>query len=190
MLSATATSANIASLLPASQASALPAGQNAGTTGQQGSNGTGKGSDTGKASGLSQDAKTQSAVEQLQSTDRKVHQHELAHLAASGGLATSGASYSFKTGPDGKRYAVAGEVHIDVSPGNTPEETIRKARIVQAAALAPADPSGQDRAVAAQAAAMEAQASVELSQRSKGQNQLARTYGNSDLPRSSFAAAA
>ena len=75
----------------------------------------------------------------------------MAHLAASGGLATSGAIYSFQRGPDGQSYAVGGEVHIDVSPGRTPQETVTRAQTVIAAALAPADPSGQDRAVAAQA---------------------------------------
>ncbi len=65
---------------------------------------------------------------------------------------------------------------VDVSPGRTPEETIRKARIIQAAALAPSQPSGQDIAVAAQARAMEAQAQAEISARgSKGQ-QVAGAY--------------
>lgn len=99
----------------------------------------------------------------LAKTDREVRAHEQAHLTASGGHATSGPSYQYATGPDGKRYAVSGEVSIDTSsvPGN-PEATIRKAQIIQAAANAPSEPSGQDRAVAAQAARMEAKARQEL----------------------------
>ncbi|MGL6041346.1 MAG: putative metalloprotease CJM1_0395 family protein, partial [Deefgea sp.] len=112
-------------------------------------------------------------VQQLVSRDREVRQHEQAHLAASGGLAKGAASYSMQTGPDGKQYAVGGEVSIDVSPGKTAEETLRKARIIQAAALAPADPSGQDRAVAAAAQAMEMQAQTEIAQRSVPQQKLA-----------------
>ena len=50
---------------------------------------------------------------------------------------------------------------IDTSAGSNPEETIRKAQTIRAAALAPAEPSGQDFAVAAQATQMEAQARAE-----------------------------
>jgi hypothetical protein len=103
-------------------------------------------------------------IAKLKQRDREVRQHEMAHLAASGGLATSGASYTYQKGPDGVNYAIGGEVSIDTSPGKTPEETIQRARTISAAALAPADPSGQDRAIAAQAAQLAQQASVELSQ--------------------------
>ena len=58
---------------------------------------------------------------------------------------------------DGRRYAVGGEVDLDVH-WPTPDETIRNAQQVRSAALAPAQPSGQDRAVAAAASQMEAQA--------------------------------
>lgn len=102
----------------------------------------------------------------LQARDRAVRQHEMAHLAASGGLATSGASFTYQKGPDGVSYAVGGEVSIDTSPGRTPEDTIARARQIQAAALAPADPSGQDRAVAAQAAQMEIAARAQLAAQS------------------------
>lgn len=100
----------------------------------------------------------------LQARDREVRQHEAAHLAASGGLAISGASFSYQKGPDGVNYAIGGEVGIDTSPGRTPEETIARARIIQAAALAPAEPSGPDRAVAAAAQQMELKARSELAQ--------------------------
>tara|TARA_R110002049_G_scaffold59920_3_gene161703 strand:+ start:247 stop:858 length:612 start_codon:yes stop_codon:yes gene_type:complete len=103
----------------------------------------------------------QARVRELQQRDREVRAHELAHVAAGAGLITRGASFEYETGPDGKRYAVAGEVGIDTSPGRTPDETIDKAARIQAAALAPADPSAQDRAVAAQAAQMALQARVE-----------------------------
>lgn len=98
----------------------------------------------------------------LQARDRQVRLHEMAHLAASGGLATSGASFTYQKGPDGVDYAVGGEVGIDTSPGRTPEDTIARARQIQAAALAPADPSGQDRSVAAMAQQMEIEANTQL----------------------------
>lgn len=125
-------------------------------------------------------------LRQLVARDREVRQHEQAHLAASGGLAKSAASYSMQKGPDGKTYAIGGEVSIDASPGKTAEETLRKARIIQAAALAPADPSGQDRSVAAAAQAMELQAQAEIAQRSPQQQKIASRYSSNDIPRSGF----
>jgi hypothetical protein len=105
-------------------------------------------------------------IDELKSTDRKVRQHEQAHMAAGGGLVASGASYQYVTGPDGQRYAVAGEVGISTSPGRSPEETMGIAARIRAAALAPADPSPQDRKVAAQAARMQMQAALEAAMRS------------------------
>lgn len=102
------------------------------------------------------------AVTRLQKTDAAVHAHEMAHLAAAGTYARSGASYRYKRGPDGKEYAVAGDVKIDASKDSDPDETIRKMRTVQQAALAPIDPSPQDRKVAAKADAMIAEAHQEL----------------------------
>jgi hypothetical protein len=64
-------------------------------------------------------------------------------------------------------YAVSGEVSIDVSPVNgNPQATIAKMATVRSAALAPADPSGQDRAVAASATAEEIKARQELTEES------------------------
>ena len=101
-------------------------------------------------------------VEELAKTDRKVRQHEQAHMAAGGALVTSGASYEYETGPDGKRYAVGGEVGISLAEGRTPEETLQRARQIRAAALAPADPSAQDRRIAAAAGQMEMRAMQEI----------------------------
>jgi hypothetical protein len=103
-------------------------------------------------------------LDQLKSRDLEVRQHEAAHMAAAGGLATSGASFTYQRGPNGVDYAVGGEVSIDTSLGATPEETIERARTIQAAALAPAAPSDADRAVAASAQQMESQARSELAQ--------------------------
>jgi len=104
-------------------------------------------------------------IEQLASRDREVRAHEQAHLSAAGSRATSGASFTYTDGPDGKRYATGGEVSIDTSPvRGDPEATLRAAELIQRAALAPASPSAQDRQVAAAANAMAQVATVELSQ--------------------------
>jgi hypothetical protein len=101
-------------------------------------------------------------IEQLKARDREVRVHEAAHASVGGRYAGS-ASLSYTRGPDGKNYATGGEVSISTSaiPGD-PQATIEKARVIQAAALAPAQPSSQDRRVAADAAQMEVQARVEL----------------------------
>lgn len=104
----------------------------------------------------------QRQVQQLKETDRKVRAHEQAHVSVGADLVRGGATFSYQTGPDDQRYAVSGEVSIDASPGRTPAETIPKAQHIRAAALAPADPSTQDRSVAAKASLMEANARIEL----------------------------
>ncbi len=132
----------------------------------------------------------QQQVDQLQKIDKDTRAHEQAHLAAAGGLAVSGPNYNMTTGPDGKQYANGGDVQVDVSEGRTPEETVRKARIIQAAALAPVDPSSQDLSVAAQASAMEAKAQAQIDQRTRQGAQVAGAY-QPDLPSlSSFSAVA
>ncbi|MBS1228712.1 MAG: hypothetical protein H6R17_1989 [Proteobacteria bacterium] len=107
-------------------------------------------------------AQEQQQVLQLRQTDRQVRAHEQAHLSVGGDLVRGGASFSYQTGPDQQRYAVAGEVSIDVSPASTPQETIPKAEHIRAAALAPADPSAQDNSVAAQAQRMASEARMEI----------------------------
>lgn len=105
----------------------------------------------------------QKQLQTLKIRDREVRAHELAHVSAGGSHITSGASFSFETGSDGRPYAVAGEVSIDTSevPGD-PAATIQKSQQVIRAALAPAHPSAQDRRVASQAAVVVQQARLEL----------------------------
>ncbi|MFT3914437.1 MAG: putative metalloprotease CJM1_0395 family protein [Anaeromyxobacteraceae bacterium] len=99
----------------------------------------------------------QQAVERLKARDAEVHAHEAAHMA-SAGAAGGGASYTYELGPDGRLYAVGGEVPVSLRSGSTPDETIANAERVQRAALAPASPSSQDLAVAGMAARMIADA--------------------------------
>ena len=97
-------------------------------------------------------------VDKLKNRDAEVRSHEQAHKAAGGDLAGS-ISFKFKRGPDGQQYAVGGEVPIDVSPvDGDPQATITKIQRVRRAALAPANPSSQDRSVAAEASRLEQQA--------------------------------
>ncbi len=101
-------------------------------------------------------------LQQLKSRDTEVRTHEQAHLSTAGRYATGGATFSYQKGPDGGSYAIGGEVGIDTSKESTPEATITKMQTIKRAALAPADPSGADKQIAAKATAMEAQAREEL----------------------------
>ncbi len=102
-------------------------------------------------------------LQKLKKRDREVRAHEMAHLAAAGPHAVGGPSYDYERGADGRQYAVGGHVNIDTAPvpGN-PQATLRKAEAVRRAALAPAEPSPQDRRVAADAVAMVTEARIKI----------------------------
>lgn len=98
-------------------------------------------------------AAQQRQLQALQSRDIAVKAHEMAHATAAAGL--SGVpTYTYQTGPNGERFAIGGQVNIDMSPGRTPEETLTKASRILAAATAPSDPSSADNSVAMQASRM------------------------------------
>lgn len=111
-----------------------------------------------------QSASEQRKLDELKKRDAEVRAHEQAHANVGGDLAAS-PSYEFQLGPDGRQYAVGGEVNIDLAvvPGD-PQATIVKMQKVKAAALAPADPSAADRRVAAEATQRVLQAQAELAQ--------------------------
>lgn len=133
---------------------------------------------SGEAGALSDEE--EAVVRDLANTDREVRRHEQAHAAA-GGAHAGAPSYQYQQGPDGKRYAVNGEVSIDTSPvQGDPKATIAKMRQVKAAANAPAQPSGQDRAVSAAASAIASQAEAEL--RAQSAAQIGKSGGEEKSP--------
>ncbi|RXS43566.1 hypothetical protein EST55_05820 [Idiomarina sp. 29L] len=115
-----------------------------------------------KPNGQQLDEQELEKVDELKSRDQEVRVHEQAHAAVGGQYAGS-PSYEYERGPDGKSYAVGGEVQIDVSPvQGDPQATIQKMQVVRRAALAPAQPSAADRSIAADAANKATQARAEL----------------------------
>lgn len=121
----------------------------------------------------------QAEVAKLKSTEEKIKAHEAAHKSA-GGTMTGPVSFSYTRGPDGKNYITGGEVPISVSSGKTPQETISRMQQVIQAALAPADPSPQDRAVAAQAAALQQQARQNTTETSPSKNEQTSGFSQKD----------
>ncbi len=51
-------------------------------------------------------------IQQLQQRDAEVRTHEQAHLSVAGQYASGGPSFSYQTGPNGKRYAVGSSVRF------------------------------------------------------------------------------
>ncbi|MBR9790279.1 MAG: hypothetical protein GYB58_00890 [Gammaproteobacteria bacterium] len=113
-----------------------------------------------------QEQAEQRQVESMKERDQEVRTHEQAH-ATIGGQYAGSPQYDFQRGPDGQRYAIDGEVSIDVSTENTPQQTIRKMQQVRAAALAPAEPSPQDLQVAAEASRIAFEARSKLAEERK-----------------------
>lgn len=92
----------------------------------------------------------QTEIQNLKERDQEVRIHENKHKSIGGAYAQS-PSYSYTTGPDGKQYIIDGSVSISLSEEKNPQDTIKKMEQVQKAALAPQEPSGADRRVAAEA---------------------------------------
>lgn len=116
-------------------------------------------------------------VNELEARDREVKAHEAAHQAAGGGM-TGAASYTYQIGPDGKMYAIGGEVSINTPTPSSPEEAIKIARQVATAAMAASEPSPQDYAVAASARMMEIQAEQELAKEKLEKQRGLESYKN------------
>jgi hypothetical protein len=111
-------------------------------------------------------------IEELKQRDRDVRAHEQAHKMVGGPYVIGVPNYIYERGPDGKMYAVGGEVRIDVAevPGD-PEATVRKMQVLQRAAMAPSDPSPADYKAAALAAREEAEARREAAAEKTSENQ-------------------
>lgn len=105
----------------------------------------------------------QAELQDMKSRDEEVRVHEQAHQSA-GGQYASAPHYEYENGPDGKRYVTDGSVNIDVGEESDPQATIDKMQVVKRAALAPAQPSAQDRRVYAEASQKEAEARRELNE--------------------------
>ena len=123
-------------------------------------------------------------VQRLAARDREVRAHEQAHVSAASNIAGK-PSFSYVTGPDAQRYAVSGEVQIDTSrePGS-PEATIAKMKQVKRAALAPAQPSAQDKSVAlaAEANIREAEAEIRTIKREEEVQKARKSAAEKDSP--------
>lgn len=156
----TTTDSAVATAADAETAAAAASGETAADSAESEEEGGAQHNDTGADGEELTDAEQQ-RVDELAAREDEVIAHEQAHISAGGGL-TGSANYGYTTGPDGQRYISDGEVSIDISEEDEPEDTIAKMTTVRSAALAPAEPSAQDRQVASEAARIQAEARREM----------------------------
>lgn len=126
---------------------------------------TDKNSTTGTGKELTPEQ--QQVVDKLKARDREVKAHEQAHIAAAAGINASAPTYDYQVGPDGKQYAIGGEVSISFTESKDPQSNIANAEAMKASALAPANPSGQDLSVARSADEIIAKAKQDLAEQDK-----------------------
>lgn len=123
----------------------------------------------------------QQIVDDLKQRDAEVRAHEQAHKNVAGPYAGA-ISYEYTTGPDNRQYAIGGSVQIDVSPvPNNPRATIQKMETVIRAALAPAQPSSEDFAVARAAQSARDAARNELRKQEQAEAEQNGEAGAQDL---------
>ena len=125
-----------------------------------------------------QTLEVQQQIRALARRDAEVRAHEQAH-ASVGGIYAGAPTYEYQRGPNGVSYAVGGHVDIDVGviPGD-PAATLAKMQVVQRAAVAVAEPSAADRAVAAKAAAQASQARAELAAQTQDDSEESEAASN------------
>jgi len=142
------------------------------------------------SSDKAQQQREQQQLAELKKRDAEVRAHEQAHASVGGSLAGA-PSYEFETGPDGEKYAVGGEVQIDVSEvAGDPQATIAKMQQVRAAALAPAEPSGPDRQIANEAQQKLLKAQADLTQQNASATDLDSQPADDKQPSSGITAGA
>jgi len=91
----------------------------------------------------------QRVLDKFKSSDSRVRTHEQAHTA--NGQTTTPISYKYQAGPDGKIYAVGGEVRLDTSLPSDPKAAAFKLSQIQKSASAPSGLSGADAQISIQA---------------------------------------
>lgn len=92
-------------------------------------------------------------LQKLKARDAKVKSHEAAHVMAAGGQASS-PTYTYQTGPDGRRYAIGGSVNISIMTTGDSEADARRAQKAYRAAMATGEPSARDMQTATKAQSM------------------------------------
>ena len=132
--------------------------------------------ENGETAAYGQDAGRLSRAEEaqldkLEQRDAQVKAHEQAHVMAAGGQAGM-PSYTYQTGPDGRRYAIGGAVNISIISNGDDQASLSQARTAERAALVNGEASSADMNTAQTAREVEARVrahAIEQYQRQQGQ---------------------
>ena len=127
------------------------------------------------------------ALERLKQLDRDVRAHESAHAAASGVQTIGSPRFRYTEGPDGKMYAVGGEVTVAVQSSGRPDDAMRAAQALRASALSSDNPSAADLGAAAEAGRMEMEALAAMARENRNAGK--DMYGNGPDKAGVYAAA-
>ncbi len=100
----------------------------------------------------------------LEERDQEVRAHEQEHLNEAGEHARGGPVFETYTASNGKTFVTGGKVEVDMGETGDAKKTADKMAKIRKAALAPATPSQQDRAVEAEAAGKESTARAQMQQ--------------------------
>lgn len=100
----------------------------------------------------------------LEERDQEVRAHEQEHLNEAGEHARGGPVFETYTASNGKTFVTGGKVEVDLGETGDAKKTADKMAKIRKAALAPATPSQQDRAVEAEAAGKESAARAQMQQ--------------------------
>ena len=90
----------------------------------------------------------QRVLDKFKKTDADIKSHEQIH--ASIGQTTSPISYNYQEGPDGKMYAIGGQVRLDTSIPSDPKAAAFKLDMIEKAAAGPMNSSGADSSIVSQ----------------------------------------
>lgn len=107
------------------------------------------------------DARQLAEIERLKVTDRLVRQREEAQGRLAYDMWDGRPKYEVVRGPDGREYAVDGRLQVD-DREQSPEDKLRRARLIKLAALIDVPPSPEGHKQAIQAVAEEAEALREI----------------------------
>jgi len=101
------------------------------------------------------DISIKNEIAQLEIREKMVINHEKMHMSVGGSLA-SNPTYTYVTGPDGKKYVSGGQVDMKMPSGGSLDALLHGLKKIKSAATAVGNPSGADINTAATAAAIEA----------------------------------
>ncbi len=105
-----------------------------------------------KASSTSGGTDRQAQIQNIQNTSHSITYHEERHAAALRDVDPSAKpKIEHKEGPDGKKYAVAGQVETNVSTGGPPKTAEKKAEAVYRSAIGDQERSASDNVAARKA---------------------------------------